>query len=336
MRVVGASSALASLVLFLGLAAPARAQKAVMEGVTTSNREFQVSTTTRRVNIATTSYNWAISNVGLHVASNVVVDALSAHNAIVLYATGTAVAKTFQGDGSGLTGIVGETNTYASSKTFSNATSGVLIVSSLTMSGAATGALDYSSVIVGAWSEVGEFSVNASTFLDVSGYDQRFMHRVSFSGYGDQTSWGLMLRLNGDTGTNYGWTSFYHAASVSSTPVSWASSVSTTSLTPIGAGGTFETFPQRSTATLTGTITTVRDTASGPYEVFTNFSGVCETGSGPSITNLCQFNVVGDYRSTSNPITLLTFLSVHGGATNPKLYGTLHFEAFVPKNTPSF
>ncbi len=70
-------------------AAPAVAQKAVMEGVNASRFTIKVDTTNGRVDIATTSYNWAIPNVGLHVASNVVVDSTNTHNACVIYATGS-------------------------------------------------------------------------------------------------------------------------------------------------------------------------------------------------------------------------------------------------------
>lgn len=66
------------------------AVRVLEEGVPSSNKEFLVSTTTRRVNIATTSYSGAVANVGLHVASNTVIDTTTTKDAIVLYSTGSA------------------------------------------------------------------------------------------------------------------------------------------------------------------------------------------------------------------------------------------------------
>jgi len=60
-----------------------------MEQVPSSAYAIKVDTQNGRVDVATTSYNWGIANVGLHIASNVVVDSLGQHNACVIYATGT-------------------------------------------------------------------------------------------------------------------------------------------------------------------------------------------------------------------------------------------------------
>ena len=96
---------LKAAVLSLLVAAPAAAQRAVMEGVPSLGYAIKVDTTNGRVDIATTSYNWGIVNVGLHVASNTVIDTLTTHNAVVFYATGTVLATTFVGNGSQLTGM---------------------------------------------------------------------------------------------------------------------------------------------------------------------------------------------------------------------------------------
>lgn len=58
------------------------------EGIPSANKEFLVSTTTRRVDIATTSYAGAVPAVGLHISSNVVVDSASKLDALVLYSVG--------------------------------------------------------------------------------------------------------------------------------------------------------------------------------------------------------------------------------------------------------
>ena len=76
--------------LLLFLALPAVAQRAVMEGVNASRYTIKVDTTNGRVDIATTSYTGGIANVGLFVASNVVVGNLTDKNAVVLYSTGSA------------------------------------------------------------------------------------------------------------------------------------------------------------------------------------------------------------------------------------------------------
>lgn len=68
----------------------ARAQvRTLMEGIPSSNGEFLVSTTTRRVDIATTTYVGHEVNVGLHVSSNVVIDSAAKPDACVFYASGT-------------------------------------------------------------------------------------------------------------------------------------------------------------------------------------------------------------------------------------------------------
>lgn len=68
----------------------ARAQvRTLMEGIPSSNGELLVSTTTRRVDIATTTYVGHEVNVGLHVSSNVVIDSAARPDACVFYASGT-------------------------------------------------------------------------------------------------------------------------------------------------------------------------------------------------------------------------------------------------------
>lgn len=62
-----------------------------MEGVAASRYTIKVDTSNGRVDIATTSYTGGIANVGLFVASNVVVGTLTGKNAVVIYATGTIV-----------------------------------------------------------------------------------------------------------------------------------------------------------------------------------------------------------------------------------------------------
>lgn len=71
------------------LASPARAQKAVMEGVASSRYAIKVDTVNGRVDVATTSYTGAVPNTGLHVASNVVVDSPTQKDSCVIYATGS-------------------------------------------------------------------------------------------------------------------------------------------------------------------------------------------------------------------------------------------------------
>lgn len=81
------SFALSVVLLLAGL--NARAQVRVLEeGVPSSNKEFLVSTTTRRVDIATTSYNGQIPNVGLYSSSNVVISSGPLDNCVI-YATGS-------------------------------------------------------------------------------------------------------------------------------------------------------------------------------------------------------------------------------------------------------
>lgn len=75
--------------LLMAIAAPASAQRAIMEGVAASRYTVKVDTVNARVLIDTTSYTGGISNVGLFVASNVVVGNLTNKNACVIYATGS-------------------------------------------------------------------------------------------------------------------------------------------------------------------------------------------------------------------------------------------------------
>ncbi len=78
-----------SLLLLVGAAAPALGQRAIMEGVASTRYAIKIDTGNGRVDIATTSYSWGVANVGLHVASNVVVDSTGTRNAVVIYATGS-------------------------------------------------------------------------------------------------------------------------------------------------------------------------------------------------------------------------------------------------------
>lgn len=96
--------------LALGFAIPASAQnRAIMEGVPASAATVYVSTTNRRVTIATTSYNGSIPNVALYTTSNVAVSTGGNAPGIVLYASGTVNAPylsgTHLGNGSNLTGM---------------------------------------------------------------------------------------------------------------------------------------------------------------------------------------------------------------------------------------
>lgn len=95
--------------------------KAIMEGVASTRYAVKVDTVNGRVDIATTSYTGAVPNVGLHVASNVVVDTLATKDACVLYATGSLSCLSFRAAG---VLIASETNTYTSSKTLA---SGLLV-----------------------------------------------------------------------------------------------------------------------------------------------------------------------------------------------------------------
>lgn len=99
--------------LALLLASPAMGQRAIMEQVPSSRYAIKVDTQNGRVDIATTSYNWGVANVGLHVASNVVVDTLAVHNGCVIYATGsiTCLGQVLGGVGpAGPTGPSGQSN----------------------------------------------------------------------------------------------------------------------------------------------------------------------------------------------------------------------------------
>lgn len=94
-----------------------------MEAIQASNTSVYVDTINGRVDIATGSYAGGISNVGLHIASNVVVDAPGTTNACVLYSTGSATCVSFVGDGSKLTGLatgasLSSTQTWSASQTF--------------------------------------------------------------------------------------------------------------------------------------------------------------------------------------------------------------------------
>lgn len=84
-------SAVLALLLIPSLA---HARRAVMEGLAASNQTVYLDTTTSRLNVSTGSYSGAISGVGLHVSSNVVISNDNTDN-IVLYATGTIVAGTW-------------------------------------------------------------------------------------------------------------------------------------------------------------------------------------------------------------------------------------------------
>lgn len=72
------------------LASCASAQtKSIMEGVPSSRYTIKVDTVAGRVDVGTTSYTGGISNVGLFVASNVVVGNLAFKNACTIYSTGS-------------------------------------------------------------------------------------------------------------------------------------------------------------------------------------------------------------------------------------------------------
>lgn len=81
------------LIALLLLSAAASSQtKSVMEGVPSSRYAIKVDTSNGRVEIGTTSYTGGLSNVGLFVASTVVVGSLSNKNAVVLYPSGQVYA----------------------------------------------------------------------------------------------------------------------------------------------------------------------------------------------------------------------------------------------------
>lgn len=82
-------SFLFSAALLLTASASSAAVRVLEEGVPSSNKEFVVSTTTRRVNIATTTYSGAVPSVGLHITSNTVLDTAAVKDAIILYSTGS-------------------------------------------------------------------------------------------------------------------------------------------------------------------------------------------------------------------------------------------------------
>lgn len=79
--------------LLLTIASSAHANRAVMEGLTATNNTILPDTTNGRVDVATSSYNGTIANVGLHVSSNVVIDSGSGLDAIVIYSTGSIMAN---------------------------------------------------------------------------------------------------------------------------------------------------------------------------------------------------------------------------------------------------
>lgn len=138
--------ALLSLLL-MTIATSSMAQRAVMEGVNASKYTVKIDTINARVLIGTTSYTGSgISNVGLFVASNVVVGNLSNKNACVLYSTGavncnnasfsgsivsgssitatsSVTASAFVGDGSHLSGI--NTSVFKSSYAYSFTQTGI-------------------------------------------------------------------------------------------------------------------------------------------------------------------------------------------------------------------
>lgn len=74
-------------------ASRAHAAIALMENVNATRNTIKADVTNGRVVIGTTSYTGGISNVGLFVASNVVVGTLANKNANVIYATGTIVTS---------------------------------------------------------------------------------------------------------------------------------------------------------------------------------------------------------------------------------------------------
>lgn len=95
------------------LASSASAQRTIMEQVPSSRYAIKVDTENGRIDVATTSYNWGIASVGLHVASNVVVDTLAVHNGCVIYATGsvTCLGQVLGGVGpQGPIGLSGQSN----------------------------------------------------------------------------------------------------------------------------------------------------------------------------------------------------------------------------------
>lgn len=115
--------------LLMVIATSSMAQRVVMEGVNASKYTVKIDTINARVLIGTTSYTGSgISNVGLFVASNVVVGNLTNKNACTIYSTGSVncinanmsgslvvgssitagssvTASAFFGDGSHLSGV---------------------------------------------------------------------------------------------------------------------------------------------------------------------------------------------------------------------------------------
>lgn len=80
------------IIIILGYVRISQADRTIMEDTPTTNNAFKLETAPGRVDIATTSYNGGVSNVGLYTTSNIVVSSNSSDN-VVVFSSGSANFK---------------------------------------------------------------------------------------------------------------------------------------------------------------------------------------------------------------------------------------------------
>lgn len=205
------------LILFNLLSPSANAARAVMEGIKATNNTVFFDTGTARTNLNAAGYSGGLSNVGVNIASNVVVSNVAATNKCVIYSSGSiACIGTVTGSANPAAGDVVSTanntlsgnNRFSGNNTFSgtNSLQGNLYInatSTIGPQGYSNSVVKSSGTLNNIWMVVASTNPSSQTAISFASLSQNRWYRLHYNIKG-HTGDGIM-QLNFNSSSQNAW-----------------------------------------------------------------------------------------------------------------------------------